>query len=85
MQVESRVEVCFFFFSVICFLSLSLFKFNWRIIAFYNVVLVSAVQRLSQSKVYIYPSKSGGLFFFKFIFNWRIIALQCCVGFCRAQ
>ena len=22
-------------------------------------------------------------FFFKFIFNWRIIALQCCVGFCH--
>ena len=66
MQVESRVEVFFFvflFFSVICFLSLSLFKFNWRIIAFYNVVLVSAMQRLSQSKVYIYPSKSGGFFF----------------------
>ena len=35
--------------------------------------------------------QSGGLFFLKFIcflslslfkFNWRIIALQCCVGFC---
>ena len=23
--------------------------------------------------------------FFKFIFNWRIIALQCCVGFCHTS
>ena len=22
-------------------------------------------------------------FFFLFIFNWRIIALQCCAGFCN--
>ena len=24
-------------------------------------------------------------FFFKYIFNWRIIALQCCVGFCHTS
>ena len=30
-------------------------------------------------------SSTGGIFsFFKFIFNWRIIALQCCIGFCYA-
>jgi len=24
------------------------------------------------------------LLFYSFIFNWRIIALQCCVGFCHS-
>ena len=27
--------------------------------------------------------RQGILFFFKFIFNWRMITLHCCVGFCH--
>ena len=30
-------------------------------------------------------SRVEGFFFFKFTFNWRIIALQCCVGFTVQQ
>ena len=31
----------------------------------------------------VLPEDGSNIFnFFKFIFNWRVIALQCCVGFC---
>ena len=40
----------------------------------------------SQISVYLVYDSSGQFFFSikkKYIFNWRIIALQCCVGFCH--
>ena len=49
----------------------------------YNAVLVSAVQRCESAlSIHIISSL---FFIFKFIFNWRIIGLQCHVGFCHTS
>ena len=50
----------------------------------YKVVLVSSVQ---QSDIYIFFFSDSFptqviTNIFKFTFNWKIICLQCCVGFC---
>ena len=47
---------------------------------------LSEERKTGEGMCYAGRIKSGGLlFFFKFTFNWRIIALQCCVGFSVQQ
>ena len=36
----------------------------------------------SPSSVFLFWVLNSSFLFFKFIFNWRIFVLQCCVGFC---
>ena len=43
---------------------------NWTELNYYYVVSIIFVYRTF-----------GDNFVFKFVFNWRVIALQCCVGF----
>ena len=46
----------------------------------------AAVHGVAQSRTRLkWLSSSSSIYIFKFVFNWKIIALQCCVGFCHTS
>ena len=54
-------------------------KFSWILLSFYFFTVRPLLTFLKNLSTLLYPFS---LFIYLFIFNWRIVALQCCDGLC---